>query len=182
MTVGLRLVVLTMLLVTAVAWDVSRRRIPNFLTVPAAAIGLILWSIEVWPKGILTSVSGFAVGLGLFLVPFAMGGLGAGDVKLAAAIGALMGPRFTLAACLYGALAGGVISAFQLARRGRLISTLRTLLWNVAAVFSPRIPFTPVPKLSDSKNQAASSAGRADAAFPYGVAIALGVLSVILLQ
>jgi prepilin peptidase CpaA len=164
--------------VTAVAWDVKSRRIPNFVTVSAAAIGLALWVVQSGWQGLGESLAGLGTGFGIFLVPFMMGGLGAGDVKLAAAVGAVMGARFALETCLYGALAGGLISSYHLLRTGRLVTTLRTVLWNVIAVFAPRLPFTPLPKLTDARENAGEQASESvsSKAFPYGVAIALGSL------
>src|SRR4026208_556827 len=81
-------------LVLAAAWsDFRTRRIPNVLTVAGAVSGLAL---HVWYSGLpgaVTSMEGLLVGLGLFIVFFFAGGMGAGDVKLLAAIGALLGPQ-----------------------------------------------------------------------------------------
>lgn len=76
---------------------------------PAILIGVIWSTVNSGLDGFLFSVFGFLVGLAVFLLPYISGGIGAGDVKLMAAIGALMGWRFTLASALATAIAGGVV-------------------------------------------------------------------------
>jgi prepilin peptidase CpaA len=92
------------------------------------------------------------------LLPFyAAGVLGAGDVKLLGAVGAVVGPQVLISVALYGAIVGGGMSAFVLVRRGRLFTTLSE------ALVRHRPP------------------ARSGATAPYGVAIALGVLLSIVL-
>jgi prepilin peptidase CpaA len=78
-----------------------------------------------------------AAGLGLLLLPCILGWMGAGDVKLLGAIGALQGPLIVLRAGLYGAVVGGLLSALVLTaarRRGELVGTAgrRTLPYGPA--------------------------------------------------
>ena len=99
-------------LVLAAAWsDFRTRRIPNVLTVAGAVSGLAL---HVWYSGLpgaLTSIEGLLVGLGLFIMFFFAGGMGAGDVKLLAAIGALLGPQSLILVFVLTGLLGGVAAA-----------------------------------------------------------------------
>ena len=82
----------------AAVTDLRQRRIPNYLTVPAALLGLLFHSFAPGGWGFLTSLAGFAVGFGLLLLPWIVGGGGMGDVKLLAALGAWFGPRLMLIA------------------------------------------------------------------------------------
>ena len=59
--------------------------------------------------GLLQGVLGLFAGIGYFFLPFAMGGMGAGDVKLMGAIGALMGWKFSVMTALYSAIVGGIM-------------------------------------------------------------------------
>lgn len=83
--------ILIILLLTASFFDAKEKRIPNFLTFPVIFTGLILNIIMNGLDGITFSFYGFLIGLAIFFIPFALGLMGAGDVKLMAAIGALMG-------------------------------------------------------------------------------------------
>jgi prepilin peptidase CpaA len=135
----------------AVVTDLRRRRIPNWLTGAALAVGLLggLWIGG--PAGGLTSLAGAALGLVLLLPFYAVRGMGAGDVKLLAAVGALLGPQALLPVAFYGALAGGVLSLLVMARSG------------VLAPFALRlVTLRRWPGLTGAKA-------------PYGVAIAAGV-------
>jgi len=108
--------------------DLKWRRIPNWLTGAALIAGLV---VNVWlggANGALTALTGAAVGLALLLPIYAVRGLGAGDVKLLAAVGAILGPQNVLLVALYGALIGGLMSLAQLAIRGRLLPMLQQAL------------------------------------------------------
>jgi prepilin peptidase CpaA len=107
--------------------DLKWRRIPNWLTGAALLSGLI---VNVWltgAGGLVTALTGAALGLVLLLPFYAARGVGAGDVKLLAAIGALVGPQTLLWVALFGAVVGGVMSIVMLAMRGRLGPTLQQL-------------------------------------------------------
>ena len=80
----------------AMATDLRTRRIPNWLTVTAAISGLAFHCLVSTREGLLFSLGGFAVGFGILFVLWIIGGGGGGDVKLMGAIGAWLGPRYTL--------------------------------------------------------------------------------------
>lgn len=82
----------------AAATDLRMRRIPNYLTVPAALLGLAFHTFSSSGIGILSSLGGFAVGFCLLLLPSLLGGGGMGDVKLLAALGAWLGVTWLLIA------------------------------------------------------------------------------------
>jgi prepilin peptidase CpaA len=89
--------------------DVRARRIPNHLTFPAAAAGVIFHAVAGWPQG-AWAVSGLFLGLLLFLPIYLLRGMGAGDVKLLAALGAWLGPLSIAWVAAYAAIAGGVLA------------------------------------------------------------------------
>jgi len=90
--------------------DLRSRRIPNWLVLPfmAAGIGVSAWQ-HGW-QGLAHSLEGLALGAVLFGILFAMGGMGMGDVKLCAAIGAWIGPAQLMLALVITGLAGGVMA------------------------------------------------------------------------
>ncbi|QDU31030.1 Type IV leader peptidase family protein [Anatilimnocola aggregata] len=103
MIVGYDYVALVAGFVTAAAvTDYRTRKIPNWLTVPAAILGLAYHSFAPGGFGPLTALAGFAVGFVLLLLPWILGGGGMGDVKLLAALGAWLGPLYILVAFALG--------------------------------------------------------------------------------
>src|SRR5580765_5769850 len=90
--------------------DLRTRRIPNILTFGGAALAIIYSMWTSGPGGLVTSIGGWLVGAALFLPMFVLGGMGAGDVKLAACTGAWLGPMAALFVALYSAIAGGVMA------------------------------------------------------------------------
>jgi prepilin peptidase CpaA len=120
-------VVVVGLAIAAAACDLRTRRVPNALTFGAAAAGLAFALVKAGVWGLLTSSMACLIGLGLFLPLFALGGMGAGDVKLLAAFGAWLGPIDTLWAALWAALAGGVLAVAVSVSRGYLPEAVRNL-------------------------------------------------------
>ena len=100
--------------------DVRTRRVPNVVTLSLAATGFLVAAAGLGPIGPAAALAGFAVGLALMLPGYLMGGTGAGDVKLLAAAGTLLGPTVTLWAFAFTLIAGGAIALLIAAVRGRL--------------------------------------------------------------
>lgn len=100
--------------------DLRSRRIPNVLTFGAAAAGLAFHAITGGTSGFVLSGAGWVVGVAVFFVPFALGGLGGGDVKLLAALGAWVGPQDVFWMAMYAGIAGGVLAVVVAAAHGYL--------------------------------------------------------------
>lgn len=116
-------VALTVVLVVAVLFDVSRRRIPNWVTVGGVVAALVVRGF-LGGGALWAGLLGMGVGLFLGLVLFAVGAMGAGDGKLLATVGAFLGfDVFVLALPLIG-LAGGGLALLMSARNGTLVPTL----------------------------------------------------------
>jgi prepilin peptidase CpaA len=115
------------LLVVACISDLRTRRIPNVLTFSAAAGALVFhlvtsgWNAAGW------SIAGCVVGALLFFPMFALRGMGAGDVKLLAAVGAWLGPSQVAMAALATSVAGGVIALAVALGHGYLKTACRNL-------------------------------------------------------
>ena len=101
-------VVLIGVLVPAMYTDLRSSRIPNWLTFPAMGIALLghIWLGGL--QGAIFSLLGLWAGLGLFLILYISGSIGAGDVKLMAAVGAIMGPYGALISGLLAMMVGGL--------------------------------------------------------------------------
>ena len=170
---GLSTVAHAVALIVAVAcavFDWRSRRIPNALTMPALAAGLLIhWFIGGW-AGLSFSAKGLALGAGLLVIPYYLGGMGAGDVKLMGAMGALLGWRLALAALFYTAVAGGllaVVTTLKARAFGRSLARSGSLLGVLLA--NKRLP----------------SADRLEGrslTIPYAVPIALGTAAAILVK
>ena len=104
--------------------DMRTRRVPNVLTGTIAALGLLLAILHVTPVSPVSALGGIAVGLAVMLPAHLIGATGAGDVKLMAALGTLLGPAGVLMAFVYTAIAGGVLALLVALGRGRLRDTI----------------------------------------------------------
>jgi prepilin peptidase CpaA len=103
-------------LAAAAVWDIRTRRVPNGLNLGLAGSGLVVALAHDAP---LASLLGALTGLGLLLIPFARGWVGAGDVKLLAAVGAWLGVERTVYCALAGAVFGGALAVVFLVRLGK---------------------------------------------------------------
>ncbi len=154
------------LLLIAVSFDLKERRIPNLLILIGIVIALIYQMFTGGYTGLLFSLQGLVIGIALIFIPFVMGGIGAGDVKLLGMIGAFKGSIFVVSTFVWMALWGGFIAVILLIIQGRLDETLKRL--GNSLVLSG----LGIASLSDSVNKEQFSIY-----YPYGVAIALGVLT-----
>ena len=109
---------------TGAAIDLWTRRVPNPLTLLLASSGVGFAAFGISGLTIGASLLGFALGLVLMLPGHLFGATGAGDVKLFAALGALIGPAHIATAFVYTAIAGGVIALVIAIRRRRLQETI----------------------------------------------------------
>ena len=119
--------------------DLRTRRIPNVLTFGAALAGLLYQFVSGGVDGLGHGALGWLAGSVIFILPFALGGLGGGDVKLLAALGAWLGPADVLWLSLYTGVAGGVLALVISARYGYLgtaIQNIKLLFthWRVAGI------------------------------------------------
>ena len=145
---------------TAVAVDLRSRRVPNILTLGVAVIGLTLATMKVTRVTPVEGALGCAVGLLLMLPGHLIGATGAGDVKLLAAFGTLLGPGRTAFAFVYTALAGGVLALIVAMNRRRT----RTTVCRALTVMNPSVV-------------AAIERSSEDNRFAYAPAVAIGALA-----
>jgi prepilin peptidase CpaA len=154
-------VLITTLIISLIT-DVKKRKILNIVTIPAILFGIIYYTAFHGLNGFLFSGKGLLIGFLLLLIPYLLGGMGAGDVKLMAAIGALMGVSFVLYSFVYIALIGGVISAILIMKRNGIKNTMKSIYFQIFFLRGN------LGSLIFSKNKSSSIS------FPYGVAIVFG--------
>lgn len=109
---GINMTVLILLLImgTAIVSDLRWRIIPNWLTGPSILVGISLHTFMNQLAGLVFSLEGAALGLGVFVILYVCGWMGAGDVKLFAAVGSILGPAQTISAAIVIALVGGLLA------------------------------------------------------------------------
>ena len=90
--------------------DLRSRRVPNMLTFGAALAGLAFHALAPGGDGAVAAMLGWVIGIAVFFLPFVLGGLGGGDVKLLGALGAWLGPTDGIWLALYTGVAGGVMA------------------------------------------------------------------------
>jgi prepilin peptidase CpaA len=171
---ALAIVVLTIVLVAAVATDLRSRRIPNILVLAGLAGAFTLhagaWLIGSTPLAGArwwSPFAGLAAGLAVLVPLYLLRACGAGDVKLMAVVGAFVGAKLVLAAALYTVLAGGVLALLFMLGRGVAAQTLanvRVLLsqWRARMRSRQGVQFEPLQHTA--------------ARLPYAVAITTGTL------
>jgi len=129
------IIMLTALLIIASYTDLQWSRIPNWLTFPAMGLGMAL---HAWIGGLgdaLFGLAGLGVGMGLFLLPYACKAIGAGDVKLMAAVGAIVGPSSALSIAILSVLAGGVYALGAMAYQWGPAGTSKKLAYSAYGAF-----------------------------------------------
>lgn len=93
--------------------DVKTRRIPNLLTLPGIFLGFILNTILSGFNGFKLSLFGFLIGFCFFLIFYLIGGMGAGDVKLMGAVGAIMGYPLIINVFIFTVISSFIIIIFM---------------------------------------------------------------------
>jgi prepilin peptidase CpaA len=126
--------------------DVRHHKIPNVLTFGAALLACAAHLMLAGPSGITVSVEGWLLGIALFFPFFALGGLGAGDVKLLGALGAWLGPGPIVFVALYSTLVGGVIALVVALNSGYLSRALRNI--KLLVTFWMTVGFKPAEELT----------------------------------
>lgn len=152
-------------LVVAAGIDLRTRRVPNWLVLPFLVAGLVVQSISGGVTGAGRSLAGIALACLLFGIPCFIGAMGMGDLKLAAGVGAWIGPSQFLTASVFTALAGGVLAVGWAMWHGSLSASLDS----AGNLLTPW-------RASQARPAAKVRAATAATAIPYVPAIAIGTL------
>ena len=99
---------LAIILLTAAIYDIWLAKIPNVITCSGMIIGIIYFGVTQGLSGAGLSIAGLLVGSAVFLPFYLLKGMGAGDIKLMGAVGALVGLKAVIPAIVFTALAGGI--------------------------------------------------------------------------
>lgn len=145
-------------------YDVRYRRIPNAFVLAGLAGGLLVNALAGGFQGLLMSVAGCLAAFAMMLVLHVFGAMGAGDVKLFAAVCSVVGLKLVLPTFLVVVLTGGVLAVVSMLRAGSVRATMQ----RVAQIFAGLLPGWPMPRFAVPSDKRHT--------IPYGVAITLGSL------
>lgn len=164
--------VVTITLIVAAIIDGMKLKVPNWITFPMIASGWIYcaaFSPYAGWEGLGLSLFGTAVGLAVLMPAYAVGGMGAGDVKLMAGIGAWVGPTVTLYAFAVSAIVGGVIAVIMVLSQGAWHKH-KNQFWSILSEFAT---------VKNPEVLAGIAAERKPRMFllPYGIPIAIGTIA-----
>jgi len=155
----------------AAAMDLRSRRIPNWLTVPAAAAGILTntliysWhGLGGW-HGLAQSGKGILLGIVLLLPFVLLNSLGMGDLKLGIALGAILGPSDLISVLILQVILAGIIALVVIVRSGRFRQTIRNIGHILGSLLALRMPG---PAVSLDNPQASK--------IPFGVAMGLATV------
>jgi prepilin peptidase CpaA len=160
---------LSVILVVAAIIDGWMLKVPNWLTFPLVLIGWIAGAYCGGINGLIASIAGTLVGLGLLLPAYAIGGMGAGDVKLMAGIGAWIGATATFYAFCVSAIIGGIIAVVMVLIRRRWHHHLQQFFRIVDEIM--------VIRNADTLSTIAAERKSSMMLLPYGIPIAVGTIA-----
>lgn len=159
---------LVTILAICVFTDLKSQKIYNKIIFPSLGIAFISHLLLGGFKDLSSSLIGFSVGFSILLIPYFLGGFGAGDVKLLALIGAIKGSTFVVYTSIYMAIIGGIIAFILLIRSKRFLSFIKSI---------PFLLFRLENGVSITEEGSILTS-----TYPYGVAIAMGAVFSILLE
>ena len=168
-------VVLLALVLGAAVYDVRYRRIPNWLTLLGVLVGVGLntFLYRGW-QGMRFALLGLALGFGVYFVLYAMRAMGAGDVKLMAAIGSMVGWSDWFGIFVITAIIGGLAALVLVATRGRLKKTLFNVSFILSEMKSGRPAYVGREELDVRSPKALG--------LPHGAVIAVGTIIFLMLS
>lgn len=142
--------------------DVRYRRIPNPFVLSALVGGLVINTVAGGGGGLISGLGGCALAFALMFGLHLFGAMGAGDVKLFAAVGALFGTQHVPSLFLVVLVTGGALALLVALRSG----SVRTTMVGVLRIFAGLLPSRSIPKFSVPEDRTLT--------VPYGVAIMIG--------
>ncbi len=157
--------VLFALLAAAVATDLKSHRIPNLLLWPALSLALMLHMASGGIDGLITAAGGLTLGLAMLLPIYAIGGMGAGDIKLLGVVGSFLGPWGAVVAGLATMMAGAVFGIIVIVWR---------CVWPVLELHTTQFLSPIDPGASSTSVRQSSGRRNPNTNIPYAPAIAAG--------
>jgi prepilin peptidase CpaA len=145
--------------------DVRKHKIPNIITFPAILTAISYYGAVYGWDGLVFSAGGMSVGIALLLLPYLMGGMGAGDAKLLGAVGAVFGIERTLTAFLFISASGCLYALLIIVFQRQRMKGYFKQMWLTAQGMMLTRKYMPVESAEENRPKVY-----------YGVAIAAGTL------
>src|SRR5689334_2599731 len=166
-------VLLLMLVIPAAVYDYRQRRIPNWLVLAGILTGLAMNVFLLYDNpspftGLAFALEGLGLALLVYFPLYLLRGMGAGDVKLMAAVGAIVGPALWLWILFFTAILGGIAAVIVVLSKGRVHRTLQNLWMIMLSIRHGQAPYNANPELDVSTDQGLR--------LPHGVIIAIGAV------
>jgi prepilin peptidase CpaA len=166
--------IVSITLIVAAVIDGIKLKVPNWITFPMIVSGWLYSAIsysvagELWYIGLAWSIAGTALGLALLLPAYAVGGMGAGDVKLLAGIGAWVHCGNTLIAFCVTVIVGAIIAVGQIAWNRGFAKHFRQMVFISNEILTIRNP--------EALSQIAAQRKSSMCLLPYGIPICIGTI------
>lgn len=157
--------------------DVRLFKVHNRITIPLAVSGLLFHTLQSGAGGFAFSLLGLIVGFSSLIVFYAMGGIGAGDVKLMAGVGAWLGAWLTLDVVLVAGMAAGIYSLFVILCDGGVQNVMTNLSILIFRVRSMAIHFGAIERV---EKVVADAQNRHRRLVPFAAMILTGIVAVFL--
>lgn len=162
---NLIVLLLILALIISAVIDLRTQRIPNLIVFPMVVIAMGYQFFLNGAGGLLLSLAGLMLGIGLLIIPYLLGGMGAGDAKLMGAVGATVGPKGVFYAFLLSALAGGIYAVILvILKRDKFRDFFKKTFLKLQIFFVTRKYITEEKNPSEPK-------------LCYGLAIAVGTIA-----
>lgn len=159
-------------LVISAIQDFRLQKIPNLVTYPTIGVALMYHSLVNNLDGLFFSAAGLALGMGVFMLPYLIGGMGAGDVKLMGAVGAILGCKGVFISTLLTVLVGGIYGLVVLMRDRKYSKGLIRRIVPTLKTFVLTRQFIPVREAERAQ----------EPKLCYGIAIAIGTSLYVFLE
>jgi prepilin peptidase CpaA len=162
------------MVVLAAIWDIRSRRIPNWLTLSGVPLAFAVHSWMSGGAGAWFSLKGLGTAMLVYLPLYALRAMGAGDLKLMTAVGALTGAANWFGVFLFTSIIGAVIAIIVSLAVGRLKKTIFNVGYLLRELGSFRAPYLSREELDVQSAKALR--------LPHGMVIALGVIALLSYQ
>lgn len=162
-------IVLALVVLTAGVYDFKFRRVPNWLVLAGLVIGIALNTFLYEMAGLWLALKGLGLAFAIYFPLYLIRGMGAGDVKLMAAVGSIVGPSNWFGIFVLTAILGGLLGIVVVLLKGRMRRTFSNIGWILRSLLYRQAPYAGKPELDVKSAQGMR--------LPHAMVIALGAIA-----